>query len=122
MFFYSDIVAAIARGIAPTLLFECIAAGHARLDEAWEKSITSSLHFGSNSSDQTQSGSEGDVITSDIADSDLEAQLDEESVLAEHSQIAGSLEDLTQIVIHERGIDVQEERGGDDNEILTVDH
>ncbi len=107
------------QSIAPTLLFERIAAGHARPDEAWEGSVTSSLHFGSY--DQTDSDSERDVITSVIADNDLEAQLDEESILAEHSQIAKSLEDLTQIVIHRRGMDVQAERGGDDNEILTVD-
>ncbi|SJL13521.1 uncharacterized protein ARMOST_16965 [Armillaria ostoyae] len=122
IFFYSDVVAGIAKGIAPTLLFERIAAGRAHLDEAWEGSVISSLHFGSHLSDQTQSDSEGDVMTSVIADSDLEAQLDEERVLAGDSQIAGSMEDLTQIVIYGRGIDIQTERGGDDNEILTVDH
>ncbi|PBK76322.1 hypothetical protein ARMSODRAFT_969061 [Armillaria solidipes] len=94
MLFYSDVVAGIARGIAPIFLFECIAAGHARPNEVWEGSVISSLRFGSHSSDQTQSDSEGDIMTSVIADNDLEAQLDER-VLVGHSQIAGSLEDLT---------------------------
>ncbi|PBL01875.1 hypothetical protein ARMGADRAFT_1023267 [Armillaria gallica] len=87
---YSDCVAAITRGIAPTLIFERIAAGRAHPDNAWEESdniegsVISSLHFGSLSNDQSQSDSEGDVITSVTADSDLEAQLNEEGVSAVH--------------------------------------
>ncbi len=110
------------QSIAPTILFERIAAGHARPDEAWEGSVTSSLHFASHSGDQTQSGSEGDITTSVIADDDIEAQLNEERVFAEHSQITESLEDLTQVIIHGSNMDVQVERNKDDNEILTIDH
>lgn len=74
------------QGIAPTLLFERIAAGRARPDNAWEESdnmegsVISSLHFESLSNDQSQLDSERDVITSVTADSDLEAQLNEEGV------------------------------------------
>ncbi|PBK67896.1 hypothetical protein ARMSODRAFT_1020397 [Armillaria solidipes] len=43
---YIDVVAGIARGIAPTLLVGRVAAGHARPDDSWQGSIVSSLHFG----------------------------------------------------------------------------
>ncbi|KAK0472004.1 hypothetical protein IW261DRAFT_821485 [Armillaria novae-zelandiae] len=44
--FYIDVVAGVARGIAPTLLVGRVAAGHARSDESWRGSIMSSIHFG----------------------------------------------------------------------------
>ncbi|PBL04438.1 hypothetical protein ARMGADRAFT_1004994 [Armillaria gallica] len=44
--FYIDVVAGVARGIAPTLLVGRVAAGHARPDDSWQGSFMSSLHFG----------------------------------------------------------------------------
>ncbi len=41
-------------------------------------------------------------------------------MLARHSQMVESMEELTQMVIHESDMNVQAERDGDDNEILTI--
>ncbi|SJL14770.1 uncharacterized protein ARMOST_18238 [Armillaria ostoyae] len=44
---YFDVLAGIARGIAPTLLVGRVAAGHARPDDSWQGSVISgSLRFG----------------------------------------------------------------------------
>ncbi|KAK0226895.1 hypothetical protein EDD85DRAFT_958679 [Armillaria nabsnona] len=58
---YADILAVCARGIAPTLIVGRVAAGHARPDESWEGSISSSLRFGHHSEDQSQGTIESDV-------------------------------------------------------------
>lgn len=39
-------MAAIVRGIAPTLLVGRVTAGRARSDQSWQGSVMSSLHFG----------------------------------------------------------------------------
>ncbi|KAK0219990.1 hypothetical protein IW262DRAFT_1461157 [Armillaria fumosa] len=44
--YYVDVMAGIVRGIAPTLIVGRVAAGHARSDQSWQGSVTSSLHFG----------------------------------------------------------------------------
>ncbi len=49
------------KGIAPTLIVGRVAAGHARPDESWKESITSSLHFGHHSGDQSQGTINSDV-------------------------------------------------------------
>ncbi|KAK0436461.1 hypothetical protein EV421DRAFT_1739658 [Armillaria borealis] len=57
---YADILGATIRGIAPTLLVGCVAAGHARPDDSWQESSTSrvsSLNFGTGS----LSTQEGDI-------------------------------------------------------------
>ncbi|KAG7445190.1 uncharacterized protein BT62DRAFT_1025760 [Guyanagaster necrorhizus] len=65
---YFDILAAIARGIAPTLLVGQVAAGHAHPDDSWQGStISSSLHFGTHSGDH-------DSQQDSIMNGDLEAQ------------------------------------------------
>ncbi|KAK0477169.1 hypothetical protein EDD18DRAFT_1365642 [Armillaria luteobubalina] len=58
---YTDILAAFARGIAPTLIVGQVAAGHAQPAESWEGSISSSLHFGNHSEDQSQGTIDSDV-------------------------------------------------------------
>ncbi|KAK0488302.1 hypothetical protein EDD18DRAFT_440968 [Armillaria luteobubalina] len=53
---YFDVLAGIARGIAPTLLVGRVAAGHARPDDSWQGSaISGSLHFRSHAGDQNSS-------------------------------------------------------------------
>ncbi len=49
------------QGIAPTLIVGRVAAGHARPDESWEGSISSSLHFGHHSEDQSEGTIDSDV-------------------------------------------------------------
>ncbi|KAK0501039.1 hypothetical protein EDD18DRAFT_1102001 [Armillaria luteobubalina] len=44
--YYFDVLSAITRGIAPTLVVGHVAAGRARPDDSWQGSIASSLHFG----------------------------------------------------------------------------
>ncbi len=50
-----------SQGIAPTLIVGRVAAGYARPDESWKESISSSLHFGHHSENQSQ-----DTINSDL--------------------------------------------------------
>ncbi|KAK0479668.1 hypothetical protein IW261DRAFT_1419749 [Armillaria novae-zelandiae] len=50
--YYFDVLSAITRGIAPTLLIRRVAAGHARPDDSWQGSIVSSLDFGTHPGDQ----------------------------------------------------------------------
>ncbi|KAK0234025.1 hypothetical protein IW262DRAFT_1290928 [Armillaria fumosa] len=66
---YFDVLAGVAKGVAPTLLVGRVAAGYSRPDDSWQGSITSgSIHFGTNSVGQdSQPGS----MTSE----DLEAQV-----------------------------------------------
>ncbi|KAG7451925.1 uncharacterized protein BT62DRAFT_271728 [Guyanagaster necrorhizus] len=68
---YLDPAAAIARGVAPTLLVGRVAAGHARPDDSWEGSVMSSLRFGE---DPIETSSYGDTVASVIIDDDLESQ------------------------------------------------
>ncbi|KAG7451845.1 uncharacterized protein BT62DRAFT_1031075 [Guyanagaster necrorhizus] len=65
---YFDFLAAIAKGIAPTLLVAQVAAGHAHPNDSWQGStVSSSLHFG------THSGGH-DSQQDSIINGDLEAQ------------------------------------------------
>ncbi|KAG7451843.1 uncharacterized protein BT62DRAFT_926024 [Guyanagaster necrorhizus] len=58
---YFDILAAIARGIAPTILVGRVAAGHARPDDSWQGSaVLGSLRFGTRLRGQNSTMS-GDV-------------------------------------------------------------
>lgn len=61
---YADVIASSARGIAPTLIVGRVAAGHARPEESWNGSIssTSSLRFRRDSEDQR----EGTIDESDV--------------------------------------------------------
>ncbi|SJL17228.1 uncharacterized protein ARMOST_20774 [Armillaria ostoyae] len=49
------------QGIAPTLIVGRVAAGHARPDDSWEGSISSSLHFGHHSEDQSEGAINSDL-------------------------------------------------------------
>ncbi|KAK0465891.1 uncharacterized protein EV420DRAFT_1636453 [Desarmillaria tabescens] len=67
---YFDVLAGIARGVAPTLLVGRVAAGHSRPDDSWKGSVISgSLRFGSRPGGRL-SRSQQDSMMSD----DLEAQ------------------------------------------------
>ncbi|KAK0220890.1 hypothetical protein EDD85DRAFT_1028451 [Armillaria nabsnona] len=75
---YTEVVAAFARGVAPTLLIGRVAAGHARPDDSWEGSLMSSLHFGQ---DSEQMGSQDDITQSVTVDNDLEVPSEREDHL-----------------------------------------
>ncbi|PBK83558.1 hypothetical protein ARMGADRAFT_1037916 [Armillaria gallica] len=91
VFQYFDILAAITRGIAPTLLVGRVAAGHARPDDSWQGSVISgSLRFGTHSGSQN---SQQDSIMS----SDLEAQAAQQDIDNEyghHTIMVNSQENL----------------------------
>ncbi len=55
-----------------------MAAGHAQLDDSWEGSVISSLHFGQ---DSEQMGSQDDVTQSATVDDNLEVPLEREDYL-----------------------------------------
>ncbi|KAK0193276.1 hypothetical protein F5146DRAFT_375427 [Armillaria mellea] len=76
--FYVDVVAGVARGIAPTLLVGRVAAGQARPDDSWQGSIMSSLQWRSQqgSDDQLERG-DGDEYAVVAAST---AYLDEDGV------------------------------------------
>ncbi|KAK0471806.1 hypothetical protein IW261DRAFT_1611919 [Armillaria novae-zelandiae] len=95
---YIDILAAFARGIAPTLIVGRVAAGHTRPDESWEGSISSSLHFGHNSEDQSQG-----TIDSDVEGGTLSREEGQPSVIhadshEERQEVGGQEDEPGQIV------------------------
>ncbi|KAK0439490.1 uncharacterized protein EV420DRAFT_1650848 [Desarmillaria tabescens] len=51
---YFDVIAPVARGIAPTLIVGRVAAGHARPNDSWTSSSASSLRFGASPGGQSQ--------------------------------------------------------------------
>ncbi|SJK99190.1 uncharacterized protein ARMOST_02480 [Armillaria ostoyae] len=59
---YVEIVAAVARGIAPTLLVGRVAAGHARPNDSWAASSASSLRFGASSRGRTQDSMDEEAV------------------------------------------------------------
>ncbi|KAK0234208.1 hypothetical protein IW262DRAFT_1291080 [Armillaria fumosa] len=76
---YFDVIAGIAKRIAPTLLVGCVAASHAHSDDSWQGSmISGSLHF------RTHSGSQNSQQDS-IMSSDLEAQVDQQNMNDEYT-------------------------------------
>ncbi|KAK0224679.1 hypothetical protein EDD85DRAFT_981582 [Armillaria nabsnona] len=81
---YADIIATIARGIAPTLLIGRVAAGHARPNDSWNGSIVSSLHFGQS---QSQTSTQDSMFTINL-DNDPEAQVEQTNEAdSEHIQM-----------------------------------
>ncbi|KAK0203795.1 hypothetical protein DFS33DRAFT_1274937 [Desarmillaria ectypa] len=79
--YYVNVMAGIARGIAPTLLVGRVAVGHARSDDSWQGSMMSSLHFGtSRSPNSDQSNLEEEPLQNIVLDEDLEAQREEINV------------------------------------------
>ncbi|PBK93608.1 hypothetical protein ARMGADRAFT_1079907 [Armillaria gallica] len=103
--YYFDVLSAITRGIAPTLLVGRVAAGHARPDDSWQGSIISSLHFGTRPGGQN---SQQDTMMT--WNEDLEAQREMEDEF-DHRTPAYSPEDTTnEGIIRE---DVIEERPED---------
>ncbi|SJL10514.1 uncharacterized protein ARMOST_13900 [Armillaria ostoyae] len=80
---YTETAAAIARGVAPTLLIGRVAAGQARPDDSWEGSVMSSLQFGR---DSEQMGSQDDATQSVTVDNDLEVPPEREDNLEDASE------------------------------------
>ncbi|KAK0471756.1 hypothetical protein IW261DRAFT_1571634 [Armillaria novae-zelandiae] len=96
---YIDILACFARGIAPTLIVGRVAAGHTRPDESWEGSISSSLHFGCSSEDQSHG-----TIDSDVEGGTISTEEGQSSVIHadshEEGQEVGGQEDETGQVVY----------------------
>ncbi|KAK0223914.1 hypothetical protein IW262DRAFT_1547628 [Armillaria fumosa] len=80
---YMDVIAAFARGVAPTLLIGHVSAGHARPDDSWEGSVMSSLRFGQ---DSEQISSQGNVTQSVTIDNDLEVPPEGEDISGDVSE------------------------------------
>ncbi|KAK0219982.1 hypothetical protein IW262DRAFT_1381760 [Armillaria fumosa] len=73
--FYLDVIASIARGIAPTLLVGRITAGRrARPDDSWQGSVIASASIRSWEEEHSRTNSQEDRPTSLVIDADLEAQ------------------------------------------------
>ncbi|PBK60846.1 hypothetical protein ARMSODRAFT_1065937 [Armillaria solidipes] len=108
---YFDLVAVIARGVAPTLLVGRVAAGHARPDDSWHGSVISgSLHFGTHSRSQN---SQQDSMMS----SDLEAQVAQQDIndKSGHFSMVDSQEDpANKGPVHEDSPEALGERVEDD--------
>ncbi|KAK0192545.1 hypothetical protein F5146DRAFT_1190781 [Armillaria mellea] len=72
---YLDIIAAIAKGIAPTLLVGRITVGHrARPDDSWEGSVIASASIRSQGQEHSRTNSRGNGTASLVPDGDIEAQ------------------------------------------------
>ncbi|KAK0448487.1 uncharacterized protein EV420DRAFT_1711847 [Desarmillaria tabescens] len=119
-YYYIDRLAAILRGVTPTLLIGRIVAGHARPDDSWQGSIASSLNFRPGHS-QTSS-QEDSMISINLSD-DLEAQQPERNVIYEHP-LGGYQEDVRQRVMHGDNMEAlpEEVDGGSDmiNDVIIV--
>ncbi|KAK0501044.1 hypothetical protein EDD18DRAFT_788412 [Armillaria luteobubalina] len=77
IFYYFDVLSAIARGIAPTFLVGRVAAGHARPDESWQGGIIEpSLRFATESRDRH---SQQDVMTTLIDDREAQLEINDAS-------------------------------------------
>ncbi|KAK0219980.1 hypothetical protein IW262DRAFT_1461148 [Armillaria fumosa] len=73
--FYVDVIAGIAKGIAPTLLVGRITAGRrARPDDSWQGSVIASASIRSWQQEHSRTSSEDDKLASLVLDADLEAQ------------------------------------------------
>ncbi|KAG7448636.1 uncharacterized protein BT62DRAFT_718961 [Guyanagaster necrorhizus] len=73
--YYLDVIAAIAKGIAPTLLVGRVTAGRrARPGDSWQGSVMASASIRSQSQDPNRTSFQEDGRTSLILDGDLEAQ------------------------------------------------
>ncbi|SJL18475.1 uncharacterized protein ARMOST_22064 [Armillaria ostoyae] len=73
--YYLDVIAGIAKGIAPTLLVGRITAGHrARPDDSWQGSVIGSASIRSCSQEHSRMSFREDERTSPMLDGDLEAQ------------------------------------------------
>ncbi|PBK81472.1 hypothetical protein ARMGADRAFT_777851 [Armillaria gallica] len=73
--FYFDVIAGIAKGIAPTLLVGRITAGHrARSDDSWQGSVIGSASIRSHSQEHSQMSFQEDDRANPMLDGDLEAQ------------------------------------------------
>ncbi|SJK98315.1 uncharacterized protein ARMOST_01580 [Armillaria ostoyae] len=73
--YYLDVIASIAKGIAPTLIVGRITAGHrARPDDSWQGSVIGSASIRSRSQEHSRTSFREDDRTSPILDRDLEAQ------------------------------------------------
>ncbi|KAK0222595.1 hypothetical protein EDD85DRAFT_861724 [Armillaria nabsnona] len=67
MISYFDVLAGIARGIAPTLLVGRVAAGHSRPDDSWKGSVISgSIRFGTRSGGQLPSSQLDSAMSNDL--------------------------------------------------------
>ncbi|KAG7448634.1 uncharacterized protein BT62DRAFT_992651 [Guyanagaster necrorhizus] len=73
--FYLDVIAAIAKGIAPTLLVGRMKTGHrAHPDDSWQGSMIASVSIRSCSQEDSQTSFQEDRSTNLVHDGDLEAQ------------------------------------------------
>ncbi|SJK99180.1 uncharacterized protein ARMOST_02470 [Armillaria ostoyae] len=64
---YVEIVAAVARGIAPTLTVGRVAAGHAWPNDSWTASAASSLRFGASSRGQSQDSMDEEAVGDEVS-------------------------------------------------------
>ncbi|SJK98346.1 uncharacterized protein ARMOST_01611 [Armillaria ostoyae] len=71
--YYLDTIAAIAKGVAPTLLVGRAAAGHTRPEDDCNEITVSTLHFQTPSERDTTS-SQASIMESAVLENDLEAQ------------------------------------------------
>ncbi|PBK93602.1 hypothetical protein ARMGADRAFT_129461 [Armillaria gallica] len=104
--YYFDVLSAITRGIAPTLLVGRVAAGHARSDESWQEGIISSLRFATDSGDRH---SQQDAMTA--RSDDLEAQRDIDDA-SERYMLEGSQEDTVNEVVIRGDVTVERPEAG----------
>ncbi|PBK94907.1 hypothetical protein ARMGADRAFT_1029252 [Armillaria gallica] len=71
---YLDVIAGIARGIAPTLLIGRVAAGHTCPNDDTSENTVSSLHFQTASSEVGTTSYQESIINSTVHEIDIEAQ------------------------------------------------
>ncbi|KAK0234228.1 hypothetical protein IW262DRAFT_140234 [Armillaria fumosa] len=112
---YFDTLAAIFRGIAPTLLVGRVAAGHARPDDSWEGSVMSSLRFDGG---QSLTSACEDAATAVMLDLEAQGQI---NVEYGHCAWTGSQGDsANEIIVRGDVLKAQTDRQGDDPNAIVV--
>ncbi|KAG7443206.1 uncharacterized protein BT62DRAFT_922015 [Guyanagaster necrorhizus] len=135
---YFDFLAAITKGIAPTLLVGHVAAGHAHSDDSWQGSVISgSLHFGTHPGGQSSQqdsmisidlesqqeigdayghqnpASSEENSASGIQENDLEVAQQERDIIYSHHTLAESQTDVginSEGVIQKHDSELEQER------------
>ncbi|KAK0209250.1 hypothetical protein DFS33DRAFT_1272286 [Desarmillaria ectypa] len=106
VFYFFDLLASIARGVAPTLLVGRVAAGHARTDDSWQGSVVSgSLRFGEHS--DSQSSQQYSTMSEDI-----EVQQERDDQTSNHTSKDSQEGVLDEGAIRGNNVEAEADTGG----------
>ncbi|KAK0479600.1 hypothetical protein IW261DRAFT_1607927, partial [Armillaria novae-zelandiae] len=113
---YFDVLAVISRGIAPTLFVGRVAAGYTRLDNCWEESVMSSLHFDGS---QSLASTCEDAATTVMLDLEAQGEINDEYGHCVWTSSEGETTS-TEGIMHGDVLKAEMERQDDDPNAIVV--